>query len=93
MTVNVVRVNGQNTTFAAKMLGVDSDTVSGWLDAYARNDLNGLADDTPGRLPFVLRADLEKIVGGAKRFTAYEFGRLVEKKTGVQYSERTRTVY
>ena len=84
----MVRVDRQSPTFAAKMLGVDRGTVSDRLDAYARNGLDGLADDArPGRPPFVPRAELEKIVGGAKRFTAYEFIELVEKKTGVKYSE------
>ena len=85
----MVRVNRQSPTFAAKMLGVDRGTVSDRLDAYARNSLDGPADDArPGRPPFVLRAKLETIVGGAKRFTAYEFVELVEKKTGVKYGER-----
>ena len=86
--MNMVRVNRQSPIFAAKMLGVDRGTVSDWLDAYARNGLDGLADDArPGRPPFVPRVELEKIVGGANRFTAYEFVELVEKKTGVKYSE------
>ena len=84
----MVYVNRQILTFAAKMLGVDRGTVSDWLDAYARNGLDGLADDArPGRPPLVLRSKLEKIVGGSKRFTAYEFVELVEKKTSVKYSE------
>ena len=87
VAVNMVRVNRQSPTFAAKMLGVDRGTVSDWLDAYARNGLGGFADDArPGRPPFVPRAEPEKMVGGAKRFTAYEFVELVEKKTGVEYS-------
>ncbi len=70
------------------MLDIDHGTVSDWLDAYARNGLDSLADDArPGRPPFVPRAELEKIVGGAKRFTAYEFVELVERRTGVKCSE------
>ena len=81
-------VNRQSLTFAAKMLGVDRGTVSDWLDAHARNGLNDLADDAgPGRHPLVPRANLEKRVDGAKRFTAYEFAELVKRKTGVKYSE------
>ena len=88
VVVNMVRVNRQSPTFAAKMLSVDRCIVSDWLDAYVRNGLDGLADDArPGRPPFVPRAELEKIVGGAKRLTAYEFVELVEKRTGVKYSE------
>ena len=88
VAVNMVYVNRQSLTFTAKMLGVDRGTVSDWLDAYARSGLDGLADDArPGRPPFVPRAELEKIVDGAKRFTAYEFVELVEKRTGTKYSE------
>ena len=29
---------------------------------------------------------LKKVVCGAKRFTAYKFAELVEKRTGVKYS-------
>ena len=84
----MVHVNRQIPTFAAKMLGVDRGTVSDWLYAYARNGLDGLADDARlGRPPFVPRAELEKIVGDAKRFTAYEFVELVKERTGVKYSE------
>ena len=89
VAVNMVHVNRQSPTFAAKMLGVDRGTVSDWLDAYARNGLDGLADDArPGRPPLVPRAKLEKIVGDSKRFTAYEFVELVERRTGVKYSEQ-----
>ena len=88
VAVNMVRVNKQSPTFAANMLGVDRGTVSGWLDAYDRKGLDGLADDArPGRPPFVPRDQLRKIIGGAKRFTAYRFVELVEKRTGVKYSE------
>ena len=88
VAVNMVRVSRQSPTFAAKMLGVDRGTVSDWLDAYARNGLDCLADDArPGRPPLVPRAEMERIVDGAKRLTAYEFVELVEKKTGVKYSE------
>lgn len=70
------------------MLGVDRGTVSDWLDAYTRNCLDDLADDTrPGHPPFVPRAELEKIVGSAKRLTAYWSVGLVEKRTGMKYSE------
>ena len=88
VAVNMVRVNRQNPTFAAEMLGVDRGTVNDWLNAYDREGLDGLADDArPGRPPFVQRDKLEKIVDDAKRFTAYEFVELIEKKTGVKYSE------
>ena len=88
VAVNMVRVNRQSPIFAAKMLGVDRGTVSDWLGAYDRNGLDGLADDArPGRPPFVPRKQLEKIIGDTKRLAAYEFVELVEKRTGVKYSE------
>ena len=90
VAVNIMYVNRQRYTFAAKMLGVDRGTVSDWLDAHARNGLNDLADDGPGRHPLAPRARLEKRVDGAKRFTAYEFVEMVKKKTGVKYSESHR---
>ena len=84
----MVYVDRQSPPFAVKMLGIDRCTVSDWLDAYTRNGLGCLADDMrPGRPPLIPRAELEKIVGGFKWFTAYEFAELVEKKTGVKYSE------
>ena len=86
--MNMVRINRQSPTFEAKMLGVDRGTVRDWLDAYARNSLDGLDDARPGRPPFVPRAELEKIVGDVKWFTVYEFVELVEKKTSVKYSEQ-----
>lgn len=42
---------------------------------------------TRGLPPFVPRDKLEKMVGDAKRFTAYELVELVEKKVSVKYSE------
>ena len=91
VTVNIVYVNRQSPTFAAKMLGIDRGTVSDWLDADARNGLNDLADDAGlGRRPLVPRAKLEKKVDEAKRFTAYEFVGLVKKKTDMKYSESHR---
>ena len=66
---------------------VSRGTVYAWLAAYDRDGLDDLADDArPGRPPFVQRARLEEIVGGAKRFTALGFVELVEKRTGVKYS-------
>ena len=56
VAVNMVRVNRQGPTFAAKMLGVDRGTVSDWLDAYARNGLDGLADDARSGRPLSSRA-------------------------------------
>lgn len=88
VAVNMVRVKGFAASATADALGVDRGTVSDWLDAYDRECLDGLADDAgPSRPPLVPRAKLEKIVDGAKRFTAYEFVELVKKKTGVKYSE------
>ena len=88
MAVNTVRIKGFGVLVAADALGVDRGTVSEWLDAYDRYGLDGLADDArPGRLHFVPRAELERIVGGAKRFTAYEFVELVERRIGVKYSK------
>ena len=83
----MVHVSWQSSTFTAKMLCIDRDTVSNWLGAY-RKGLGSLADDArPGRPPFVPRDKLEKIIGGTKRLTAYEFVEMVEEKTGVKYSE------
>jgi transposase len=88
VAVNMVRVNRQSPIFAANMLGVDRGTVSGWLDAYDRKGLDGLADDArPDRPPFVPRDQMRRIIGGAKRFTTYRLVELVEKRTGVKYSE------
>ena len=84
----MIHVNGKSPTFAAKMLCVDRGTISDWLDAYDHKGLDGLADDArPGRLPFVPRDRMEKMIGDTKRFTAYEFVELVKKKAGVKYSE------
>ena len=88
VAVNMVHVSRQNLVFAAKMLGIDRGTVSGWLDAYPRNGLDGLTDDVKsGRCPFMSRDKLEKIVGDVKRFAAYEFFEAVEKKTDAKYSK------
>ena len=88
VAVNMVRVKKFAASATADALGVDRSTVSDWLDAYDREGLDGLADDArPGRPPLVQRAELERIVDGARRFTAYEFVDLVKKKTGVKYSE------
>ena len=88
VAVNMVRVKGFTVSVVADALGVDRGTVRDWLDAYDHDGLNGLADDArPGRPPFVPHDKLKKIIGGTKRFTAYEFVELVEKRTGVKYSE------
>lgn len=88
VAVNMVRVKGFAALATADALGVDRGTVNDWLNAYDREGLDGLVDDArPGRPPFVQRNTLEKIVDDTKRFTAYEFVELIEKKTGVKYSE------
>ena len=70
------------------MLGIDRGTISNWLDAYAYNCLDDLADDVKsGRPPFVSRDRLEKIFSDAKQFTPYEFVELIEKEAGGKYSE------
>ena len=87
VAVNMVRIRGFGVLVAADALGVDRGTVGYWLDAYDRCGPDGLADDArPGRPYFVPRVEL-KIVGCAKRFTACEFGELVERRTGTKYSE------
>ena len=74
----MVRINGFAIQVVADILCVDRGTVHNWLDAYARNGLDGLVDDArPGRPPFVPRAELEVMVGDTKRFTAYEFVEMV----------------
>ena len=60
VAVNMVRVNRQSPTFAAKMLGVDRGTVSDWLDAYECNSLDGFADDMRPGLPLSSRAPSSK---------------------------------
>ena len=88
VAVNMVRVNRQSPIFAAEMLGVDRGIVSDWPDAYDRKGPDGLADDArPGHPPFVPRGKLKKIIGGAKRLTAYEFVELVKKRTSVYSPE------
>lgn len=88
VAVNMVRIKELDVSFTADVLGVDRGTVSKWLDACDRYGLDGLAHTArPGRPPFVPRDKLEKIVGEAKQFTAYEFVEFVEKRTGVKYSE------
>lgn len=83
----MVRVKGFAVLVVADVLGVDRGTVSDWLDAYDHEGLDGLADAArSSRPPFVPLNELEKIVGGTKQFTAYEFVALVEKG-GVKYSE------
>ncbi|MBI1658857.1 MAG: helix-turn-helix domain-containing protein [Thaumarchaeota archaeon] len=78
----MVRAKGFAASATADALGLDRGTVSDWLDAYDHNGLDGLADDArPSRPPLVPRTKMEKIVGGAKWFTAYEFVELVKKKT------------
>ena len=84
----MVRIKKYAIFEAASVLGIDRGTVSDWLNAYDCDGLDGLADDArPGRPPFVPRDQLEKIIGDTKRFTAYRFVELVEKRTDVKYSE------
>ena len=88
MAVSVAHADWSSPTFAAKMLGADCGAVSGWLGAYDHKGPDGLADDArPGRPPLVPRDKMQKIVGDTKRFTAYEFVGMVEKKTEVKYNE------
>jgi hypothetical protein len=86
----MVRINRQSHIFAAKILGVDRGTVSDRLDAYAHNCLDDLTDHArpSHHLPFVLRAELEKIVSGAKQSTSYELVESVEKRTGGSTASR-----
>ncbi len=87
--VNMVLNKNIDVDTVADGFCVSRGTVYAWLAAYDRNGLDGLADDArPGRPPFVPRAQLEEIVGGAKQFTALGFVELVEKRTGVKYSEQ-----
>ena len=86
--VNMVLNKNISADTVADGFCVSRGTVYAWLAAYERDGLDGLADDArPGRPPFVPRDKLKKIIGGAKRFTAYGFVELVEKRTGVKYSE------
>ena len=86
--VNMVLNNNVSVDTVADGFCVSRGTVYEWLVAYDRNGLAGLADGArSGRPPFLPRSKLERIVGDAKRLTAYKFSRLVEKKTGVRYSE------
>ena len=88
--VNMVLNKNIDVDTVADGFCVSRGTVYAWLAAYDRNGLDGLADDArPGRPPpFVSRAQLEEIIGGAKRFTALGFVELVDKRTGVKYSEQ-----
>ena len=89
VAVNMVRINGFTVQMVANAFSVDRSTVHDWLNAYARDGLDGLVDDArPGRPPFVPRAELVAIVGDTKRFTIYEFVELV--KTTVN---RTHVAY
>ena len=45
VAMNTVRVKGFAASATADALGVDRGTVSDWLDAYDREDLDVLADD------------------------------------------------
>ena len=87
--VNMVLNKNVSVDTVADGFCVSRGTVYAWLAAYDRDGLDGLVDDArPGRPPFVPRAQLEKMVDGAKRFTALGFVELVEKRTGVKYSEQ-----
>ena len=86
--VNMVLNNNVSIDTVADGFCVSRGTAYEWLAAYDRNGLAGLADSArSGHPPFLPRSRLEGIVGAAKRLTAYKFARLVEKKTGVRYSE------
>ncbi len=88
VAVNMVRIKGYTISAAADVLGVDRSTIYDWLNAYDHKGLDGLADGArPGRPSFVPRHTLENIINGVKRFTAYGFVKLAEKKTGIKYSE------
>ena len=86
--VNMVLNKNISVDVVADGFCVSRGTVYAWLAAYDRDGLDGLADDArSGRPPFVPRDKLERIIGDTKRFTAYGFVELVEKRTGVKYSE------
>ena len=59
VAVNMVRVKAYAAI--ADALGVDRGTVSGWLDAYDCEDLNGLGGARSGRPPFLSCEKLKKI--------------------------------
>ena len=88
VAVNMVRIRGSTIQEAADTLGVNRSTIHDWLNAYARDGLDGLVDDErPGRPPFVSRAKLEGIVGDIKQLTTHEFVEMLERKTNVKYSK------
>lgn len=88
VAVNMIRFKGFNIAETADILCITETIIHAWLDIYDREGIVGLAEGTrPGRPPFVPPERLENLVADIKKLTVYEFMDLVEKKSGVRYSE------